>query len=90
MKTISALDLRKHFGQVMDEVRYRREPCLVMKNGRQAIVILDIESYERSKRITEEDAFIEEYTDGRIAEFLKEDVKGSSRWNKIHKKFSAE
>ena len=86
MKTINALDLRKHFGRVMDEVRYRREPCLVMKNGRQAVVMLDVETFERSRRISEEDAFIEEYTQDRITEFLKEDSKNLGHLKLLRKK----
>ncbi len=73
MKKINALELRKHFGQVMDEVRYRKEPCIVTKNGRSVMVLLDIDSYMMSKERLDEEAFIEEYSEERIAEFLKED-----------------
>lgn len=72
-KEISALELRKHFGEVMEEVRYRREPCIVKRNGRAIIVLLDIETYNGSKEGLEEETFIEDYTKERIAEFLKED-----------------
>lgn len=72
-KEISALELRKHFGEVMEEVRYRREPCIVKRNGRAIIVLLDIETYNSSKEGLEEEAFIEDYTKERIAKFLKED-----------------
>ena len=72
-KEISALELRKHFGEVMEEVRYRREPYIVKRNGRAIIVLLDIETYTESKEGLQEETFIENYTKERIAEFLKED-----------------
>lgn len=48
-KEISALELRQRFGEVMEEVRYRKEPCIVKRNGRRMIVLLDIEAYEALK-----------------------------------------
>lgn len=72
-KEITALALRQHFGQVMDEVRYRKEPCIVTRNGRPLIVLLDVEAYRALEEKRQEEAFIEEYTDERLAEFLKED-----------------
>ena len=72
-KEITALDLRQHFGEVMDEVRYRKEPYVVTRNGRPLIVLLDVEAYLALEAKQQEEAFIEEYTDERIAEFLKED-----------------
>ena len=73
MKEISALDLRKRFGEIMDEVRYRKEPWIVKKNGRPVIVLLDIEAYRANQEGLKDEAFIEEYTDERIKEFLNED-----------------
>ena len=72
-KEISALELRQHFGEIIEEVRYRREPCIVKRNNRPMVVILDIEAYEAVKSRLEEEAFIEEYSEERIAEFLRED-----------------
>lgn len=72
-KEISALDLRKRFGEIIEEVRYKKEPYVVTRNGRAMIVLIDIEAYEASKSKFEDDAFVEEYSDERIAEFLKED-----------------
>ena len=72
-KEINALDLRKHFGEIMEEVRYRKEPYIVKRNGRPMIVLLDIEAYRASKEQREEEAFIEEYSAERIKEFLSED-----------------
>ncbi len=72
-KEITALALRQRFGEVMDEVRYRKAPYLVTRNGRPLIVLLDVEAYQALDEKRQEEAFIEEYTDERIAEFLKED-----------------
>jgi len=71
---ISALDLRKRFGEVMDGVRYRKEPLIVTKNGRPVIVMMDIELYRASRENIQDEAFIEAYTDERVKEFLAEDA----------------
>lgn len=72
-KEISALELRNRFGEIMEEVRYRREPYIVKRNGRPIIVLVDIESYEKAQAQLQDEVFIEEYTEERIREFLKED-----------------
>ena len=72
-KEITALALRQRFGEVMDEVRYRKEPYIVTRNGRPLIVLLDVGAYQALEEKRQEEAFIEEYTDERVAEFLKED-----------------
>ena len=72
-KEISALELRNRFGEIMEEVRYRRVPYVVKRNGRPMIVLLDIESFEKIRADLEDEPFIEEYTQERIGEFLKED-----------------
>ena len=73
MKEISALDLRKRFGEVLDEVRYRKEPWIIKKNGRAVVVMIDIEVFNAAQENLKEEAFIEEYTNERIKEFLAED-----------------
>lgn len=72
-KEISALELRNRFGEIMEEVRYRKEPYIVKRNGRPMMVLVDIESYEKTQAQFQDEAFIEEYTEERIREFLKED-----------------
>ena len=84
MKEINALDLRRKFGEIMDEVRYRKEPFVVKKNGRAVIVLIDFESYRTAQEHLRDEAFIEEYTDERIKEFLEADkwdpaVRGAMR-----------
>jgi len=88
-KEISALELRNHFGEIMDEVRYRREPCIVKKNRRRVIVLIDIDTYEASKSRIEEEAFIEEYSDERIKEFLREDKIDKSLQDKVRKELKS-
>ena len=85
MKEISALDLRKKFGQVMDEVRYGKEPCVVKKNGRPVMVLVDIDVFRSSQARIEEEPFIEEYTEERVREFLKEDALGSGVVRRLQK-----
>lgn len=70
---ISALDLRKRFGEVMDQVRYKKEPLIVTKNGRPVIVMMDIELYKASRENAQDESFIEAYTDKRVKELLAED-----------------
>ena len=72
-KEITALALRQRFGEVMDEVRYHKEPYIVTRNGRPLIVLLDIGAYQALEEKRQEEAFIEEYADERVAEFLQED-----------------
>ena len=72
-KEINALELRKRFGEIMEEVRYRKEPYVVTRNGRPMIVLVDIEAYDVAEAQRKEDAFIETYSDERVEEFLKED-----------------
>lgn len=47
MKTISAIDAKNRFGQLLDAAR--RMPVTVTKNGRPAAVMLSIEDYERMR-----------------------------------------
>ena len=84
-KEINALELRNHFGEIMEEVRYRKEPYIVKRNKRPMIVLIDIESYEASKKNLEEEAFIEEYSDERMKEFLKEDQIDSDLQDRVNK-----
>ncbi|MBI3313994.1 MAG: type II toxin-antitoxin system Phd/YefM family antitoxin [Candidatus Omnitrophica bacterium] len=85
MKEISSLDLRKKFGEVLDEVRYRKEPYIVKKNGRQIVVLMDIDVYKASQEHFKEEAFIEEYSEERIKEFLQEDNLDPSVFDRVKK-----
>lgn len=47
MRTVSALDAKNRFGQLLDAAQ--REPVTVTKKGRPATVMLSIEDYERMR-----------------------------------------
>ena len=84
-KKINALELRQRFGEIMDEVRYRKEPYIVKKNGREVIVLMDIEVYKAQCDQLAEDVFIEEYSESRIQDFLKEDTLNKSTQKRAKK-----
>lgn len=84
-REINVLELRKHFGEIMEEVRYRKDPYIVKRNGRPMIVLVDIETYQASKNQWEDETFIEEYTEERIKEFLNEDKVDSMTRQRVHK-----
>ena len=88
MKEISSLDLRRKFGEILDEVRYRKEPYIIKKNGRQIVVLMDIEVYRASQEHFKEEAFIEAYSDERIREFLNEDKIDPSLYEQVKKTLS--
>ena len=85
MKEINALDLRKKFGEILDEVRYKKEPYIIKKNGRQIVVLVDIDVYRAAQENRQEEAFIEEYSDERIKDFLSEDKISSDIANSVRK-----
>ena len=85
MKEINSLDLRKRFGQVLDEVRYRKESYIIKKNGRQIVVLMDIDVYNASQEHFKEEAFIEEYSEERMKEFAEEDKIEKSVFDKVKK-----
>ena len=70
-KTISAYKARLNFGQLIDEVRYNKIPYVVEKNGRPAVVIVDVSDFERFQKKAGWPTRL--YTDKEIQEFLKED-----------------
>lgn len=45
MKTISAIDAKNRFGQLLDAAQ--RQPVTVTKKGRPAAIMLSVEDYER-------------------------------------------
>ena len=87
MKEINALDLRRRFGEVMDEVRYRKEPYVIKKNGRAVLVLIDFGAFQAAQGNLRDEAFIEEYTDERIKEFLDEDRIDAASAAAVRKKF---
>ena len=84
-KEITALELRNRFGAIMEEVRYRKEPYIVKRNGRPMIVLVDIEAYQASEEQRLEEAFIEAYSDERIAEILRADTVDATTRKRVRK-----
>ena len=86
-KEINALELRKHFGETLDQVHAHKQTYIITKNGRPTAVLLDIGLYQKlttqprpaaaapSSQLEpkEEDRFIEIYTRERCEEFRRED-----------------
>lgn len=48
MKTISALEAKNRFGQLIDAAQ--RQPVTVTKQGRPSVVVMSAQDYERRKR----------------------------------------
>jgi len=88
-RRVSAFEARTHFGEILDAVRYRKEPVVVEKNGRPAAVIVDLEAYQSLEALREEERFIEEYTDERIREFLVADRLSRTEAQKIRKRLKS-
>lgn len=42
----TAFEARTHLGELMDYVRYSKQPCLIERHGKTVAALLDIESYE--------------------------------------------
>ena len=79
---VSAYEARTRFGEILDAVRYRKEPVVVEKNGRPAVVIVDLGTYQALEALREEEKFVEDYTDERLQEFLIADrlTKADATW----------
>ena len=86
MKEISALELRKKFGETIDRIRYQKELCVITKNGRPVIVLVDFDVYRTARESFKDEAFIEDYTEDRIKEFLSEDKLDRATAETLHKK----
>lgn len=48
MKTISAIEAKNRFGQLMDAAQ--RQPVTVTKQGRPSVVVMSVEDYQRRKK----------------------------------------
>jgi PHD/YefM family antitoxin component YafN of YafNO toxin-antitoxin module len=47
MKTVNALQMRNHFGQVLQELEENREPILLSKGKRVRAALITIEDFQR-------------------------------------------
>lgn len=82
---VSAFEARTRFGEILDAVRYRKEPYVVEKNGRPAAVIVDVEAYQALESLREEERYIEEYTEERLKEFFAADRLSRTEAGRIKK-----
>ncbi len=82
---ISAFEARTHFGEILDSVRYGKEPYIVEKNGRPAAVIVDLEVYRALEALQKEERYVEEYSDQRLKEFLEADRLPKAQTGRIKK-----
>lgn len=85
-RRVSAFEARTRFGEILDSVRYRKEPVVVEKNGRPAAVIVDLEAYQALEALREEEKFIEDYTDERLKGFLAADRLSRSESARLKKR----
>lgn len=46
MRTIAAMDVRRHFGSILDEVRLKSERIVIARDGRPVAMISPVESIE--------------------------------------------
>lgn len=53
-KTINALKARQNFGELLNEVFYRKESVIIERAGKEMAVILSVEVYKKLKTNQEE------------------------------------
>ena len=69
---ISSADLQKQFGTVADKAL--REPVTITRNGRDRLVLMSVEEYERLKRRDRRVVRLEDFTDEEMALIAAADV----------------
>lgn len=47
VRTVSAFEARTRLGEMIDYIRYSREPCLIERHGKTVAALVDIQSYEK-------------------------------------------
>lgn len=52
MKTVTALEAKNRFGEVMEAAQ--RQPVSITRNGRPSVVMISAESYARRQRVARE------------------------------------
>jgi prevent-host-death family protein len=60
MRMISSADFQRHFGRYQDEAI--KAPLAITRNGRERLVLLSVEEYQRMKRRTRQVMGIEDFT----------------------------
>jgi prevent-host-death family protein len=56
MITVASAELQRRYGQYLDEAL--RQPIIITRNGRESVVMLSIEEYQRLKRKAHERVLI--------------------------------
>ena len=73
IKEATAMTVRQHLGDLLNEVRYRRGKIVITKAGKPVAALVDIETFERLRKSDEEferlrggisDAFADQPEDG--------------------------
>ena len=54
IKEATAMTVRQHLGDLLNEVRYRRERIVITKAGKPVAALVDIETFERLRKSDEE------------------------------------
>lgn len=66
MMTVSAAEFQRHFGRYQDEAL--KQPVAITRNGRDRLVVLAVEEYERLKRRDRQVLGLNDFTAEDIAE----------------------
>jgi prevent-host-death family protein len=69
---ISSADFQRQFGALSDKAL--TEPLTITRNGRDRLVLLSVEEYERLKRRDRRVVRLEDFTDAEMALIAKADV----------------
>lgn len=69
MLKVSSVEFQKNFGRYQDAALV--EPVTVTRNGRERIVMLSVEEYQRLKRRDREVLAIEDFSDDDVAAIAK-------------------
>jgi prevent-host-death family protein len=69
---ISSADFQRQFGALSDKAL--TEPLTITRNGRDRLVLLSVEEYERLKRRDRRVVRLEDFTDEEMALIAKADV----------------
>ena len=54
IKQATAMTVRQHLGDLLNEVRYRRGKIVITKAGKPVAALVDIETFERMRKSDEE------------------------------------
>lgn len=49
IREINAMDVRKNFGELLNEVKYRHDSVLIKKAGKPVAALIDVDLFEKIK-----------------------------------------